>query len=306
MLNLIATPVATKETLNDSHSQTSSSWLHRLGGRGLGWNGPGCGTIFKSGHPISSGLQLCSKPIPRFPVLWAPFPESVANFGTRALGVRWVVPGPQLPRYGAHGPHGVLPHLPQLPPLPAPAPQSSNQNPPARHVMRRHTLSAPSASRPSTTHSSPQAGSPCHLDYTARQGRKLGVLGQKPRERRSKGRACICRAIKIFVVHLTCESDGYCAPRQERARRLPVAEWPPRGHSSALIDRAPRAQRFHSLLCSTVPQEIHRNPSQPQEGWFDKRTDRFRRSGRLVLQIAGRRCCRHILPCAARYGGTVT
>lgn len=78
---------------------------------------------------------------------------------------------------------------------------------------------------------------------------------------------------------------------------------------AALIGRAPGAQRFHFLLCSTVLQEVHRNPSQPQGngGSFGStEVTRFRRIGRLVLQIAGTRSCRHILPCAARHGGTVT
>jgi hypothetical protein len=55
------------------------------------------------------------------------------------------------------------------------------------------------------------------------------VLGQKPHGRRLRGRGRICCIIKIFDVHLNCESDTVCQWLSGR-----------RGHqSSSALPRSP-------------------------------------------------------------------
>lgn len=104
------TPLATKPTLNNSHRQTSSSSLHC--GRGLGWTGPGCGHNLQEWAPNFNRAPTLFETIPRFPVLWAPIPESVTNLASRPGWFCWRV-CPQLPlctrATGRPPPH--LPHL---------------------------------------------------------------------------------------------------------------------------------------------------------------------------------------------------
>lgn len=151
--------------------------------------------------------------IPRFPVLWAPIPESVTNFGTLGLRVCWVVSRP-LPQYcyGAHGPQGVLPHLPHLHLLPVPAPPPSNQNPPARHgIGASHpAILPPERSAPRSRLATPSTASKTisfQSDNTARPRHQLGVLGQKSRERRFRWRGRNVPYGSLYHQDLRCPSD---------------------------------------------------------------------------------------------------
>lgn len=111
------TPLATKTTLNNSHSQTSSSSLHC--GHGLGWTGPGCGHNLQEWAPNFSRAPTLFETIPRFPVLWAPIPESVTN-----LRPGWLL---VVSAHNCHGAHGPPQDPPPQPPSPSPL-----------HLLRPH------------------------------------------------------------------------------------------------------------------------------------------------------------------------
>lgn len=128
------TPLATKPTLNNSHRQTSSSSLHC--GRGLGWTGPGCGHNLQEWAPNFNRAPTLFETIPRFPVLWAPIPESVTNLASRPGWFCWRV-CPQLPLCTRATGRPPPTSLTLTSSLAARAPPSSNQNPPARHGIGR-------------------------------------------------------------------------------------------------------------------------------------------------------------------------
>lgn len=151
----------------------------------------------------------------------------------------------------------MVPNLPHPHFLLHPAPPSSNQNPPARHAWAAHGELVALPFHPSGTkkarlhlglvylavicsplhqgnhlggveehHPVPESRQQIRLDHKRHQ---LGVLGQKPHGRRLRGRGRICCIIKIFDVHLNCESDTVCQWLSGR-----------RGHqSSSALPRSP-------------------------------------------------------------------
>lgn len=161
------TPLATKTTLNNSHSQTSSSSLHC--GHGLGWTGPGCGHNLQEWAPNFSRAPTLFETIPRFPVLWAPIPESVTN-----LRPGWLLVVSAHNCHGAHGPPGDPPptSLTFTSSLAAPAPPSSNQNPPARHGVGRPWR--------------PCGVAICNPSYRQKETHSIALPPPRQRERRSR------------------------------------------------------------------------------------------------------------------------
>ncbi|KAI7777615.1 hypothetical protein LA080_003346 [Diaporthe eres] len=137
--------------------------------------------------------------------------------------------------------------------LAAPASPSSNQNPPARHGIGRPWRPCGVAiCNPSYRQKETPATSPCHPLGSVETIPFLSINTARPRH------SARCNRTKVSRKAV---QEGGTLPWNV----LADYQWLS-GHKrdglAALIGRAPEAQRLHFLLCSTVPQEIRRNPSQ--------------------------------------------
>ena len=104
----------------------------------------------------------------------------------------------------------------------------------------------------------------------------------------------IC-TFKIFDVHLTCESDTVRRPWRPDRNVLADCQWLS-GHRGGTCCPDRQSSMSAATSLSALPHSSAGNPSQSVA--TQGALDRFRRSGRVVLQIAGtpgtRSCCHHI------------